>query len=573
MPLARLLIIEDNANFAEFLERTFAADYELLFAANLSEGLRQLENFPDIVVLDLRLPETEGGIVKDTGKTAIEKIKKFNPFIEVIVLTGTVEKIQEAVDCMRLGAYDFILKSEEGLRERVKTSVKNALEQKRLKSQNLEFLSKEKRYTEQQRTNYQSNESQKHPTLVYHFNTLIGDSSKARAVYEVIEKVTARTSDASVMITGESGTGKELVAVAVHFNTPARNQKPFVTTNIAALPAGVLESELFGIEKRVATGVDPHIGYFEQANGSTLFLDEIAEIPLDVQAKLLRVLQEKEIQRVGSSKRIPIDVRIIAATNKNLSEEIARGKFREDLFYRLNSLVIHVPALRERKQDIPALVEHFLFKFKEKNKGNDEVAVSDEGKNFLQTLDWPGNIRQLRNVLDRAVVWREKNAIDPELLEKVYNLENRQFTPKLAPQSEVKKLPDWQMLKTEHQRFVDLVDDDLKERVFINVLIENEGNIERVKADLKIHANTANRLLKLAMRFMFQELCRNDADAQRFAQTWNLNAGKLDKTLAKANRMKHYILEQLSQYKNAAIISEVFDVNEKNVQKVIEKFK
>lgn len=572
----KILIIEDNAHFADFLERAFSEDYELAIAHTLEEGLQALEILPDLVILDLRLPEAEHGVVGDIGKMAIEKIKKFNSLIEIIVLTGTVDKIQEAVECMKLGAYDFILKGEEGLRERVKTAVKNALEQKKLKSQNLELLSKEKRYAEQQRINYQAKGSHKHPDLVYHFDTLIGDSRQAGSIYDMIEKITARTSEASVLITGESGTGKELVAAAIHFNTPARNQKPFITANIAALSSSLLESELFGIEKKVATGVDSRIGYFEQASGSTLFLDEISEIPLEVQAKLLRVLQEREILRVGSSKRTPIDVRIIAATNKDLQEEIRKGKFREDLFYRLNSLLICLPALRERKEDVPDLVEHFLYKVKAENKGNDHVALTTEGKEFLKTLDWPGNVRQLRNVIERAVVWRERDEIDPELLEKVYNLGSRKFMQNnavaISPPDLVVRLPDWKNFKNEHEKFVDLEDEKLKEGVFISVFVENEGNVESVKAELDIHANTANRFLKPTVRFMFQELCKTDNDIGRFAYKWNLDATKLEKTLLKANRLKNYVVELLAQYKTIAIIAEVFSVSEKSVQKVFDKF-
>lgn len=583
MQKGKILIIEDNSYYVDFLRREFFKQYHLLFANTLRLGLRHLKEVPDIVILDLKIPEADGKEPKDLGKMAIKSIKEFNQDIEIIVLTGTTDKIRDAVDCMKLGAYDFFLKDEEGLKERLKMSIRNALERKQLRSQNLELISKEKRFAEQQKLRYQADGNQKHPDITYHFDTLVGESTAAKAIYSEIEKVTQRSSEATVLITGETGTGKELVAAAIHFNTANRSQKQMVITNITSLSNNLLESELFGIEKKTATGVDPRIGYFEQANGSTLFLDEIAEIPKEIQAKLLRVLEDKKFQRIGSSEMIPSNVRIIAATNKSLSQEVAAENFREDLYYRLSQLIIHLPSLSERREDIPDLIEHFLFRFKVLNRGNENVFVTETAKAFLTSLDWPGNIRQLKHVVERAIVYREAAEIDVEIFREAYHAENRQFQrnpkpaglPAIAPQAAsptAAELPSWDHHRTEHEKFIDIEDPSLQLKIFMREFIETEGNIKSVKETLKIHANTANRLLKLTMEYLFIELCNHNCDITRMAKDWHLDAVKLENALTKANRLRRFLDNSLRQYKNISILAEVMEVNEDHVQKALDLF-
>ncbi|MDW7973346.1 MAG: sigma 54-interacting transcriptional regulator, partial [Thermodesulfovibrio sp.] len=238
----------------------------------------------------------------------------------------------------------------------------------------------------------------------YNFPNLIGQSPSFQAVLKTVMKVAG--TDATVLLFGESGTGKELIAKTIHFQSK-RSKGPFVAINCAAIPENLLEAELFGSEKGAFTGAVKRIGKFEQANGGTIFLDEIGELPLSLQPKLLRVLQERTVEPLGSSKTIKVDVRIISATNKDLSEEIKKGVFREDLFWRLNVIPIYIPPLRERKEDIPLLVEHYLKSFSEIYKKN--VTIDDEAMKVLTSYDWPGNVRELANTIERLVVMTESN--------------------------------------------------------------------------------------------------------------------------------------------------------------------
>jgi Nif-specific regulatory protein len=246
----------------------------------------------------------------------------------------------------------------------------------------------------------------------YGFNNIIGASPKINKVFDLIDRLTR--SDVNVLIRGESGTGKDLVAKTIHYNSP-RAKLPYVEINCAAMPETLLESELFGIEKGVATGVTKRIGKFEAANGGTLFLDEIGDMSLNMQAKLLRVLEERKVERIGGSASIPIDVRIITATNKNLEQAIHNGTFREDLYFRLNVVPIFLPPLRERLADIPLLIEHFLNKNKEKQ-GKKFRGVSQEAMEILMNYDWPGNVRELENVLQRAMVMADGDIIEAQLI-------------------------------------------------------------------------------------------------------------------------------------------------------------
>jgi len=349
-----------------------------------SKGLAMLgkEHF-DVVILDLRMP----GL---TGMQVLESISKAHGDTMVIVTTGYAT-IDSAVEAMKLGAYDFVPKpfSPDSLR----LIVGKALEKRRLRIENIAL------------------KSQLHPKASR--DSLIGESQKIVEIRKLVEKVAP--TDTTVLITGESGTGKEVIARHIH-NMSIRKEKMFVTVDCGALVETLFESELFGHVKGSFTGADTtKYGRFELANGGTLFLDEIASISLDVQAKLLRAIQEREICKVGSSQAVNTDVRIIAATGRDLKSAVQKGEFRDDLFYRLCVVWIQVPPLRERKGDIPAFVHHFIKKFSER-KRKEVRHISERAMQALHKYDWPGNVRELENTIERAVVLTEGDTIRPQEL-------------------------------------------------------------------------------------------------------------------------------------------------------------
>lgn len=385
MMKGRILVADDDLGMRETLEAVLVEDgYEVNPASNGAETLQVLErNSFDIMLLDLKMPDC-------TGLELLSQVKRLAPDMAVIMMTayGTV-KI--AVEAVKQGAFDFITKPFE-LGE-MRLTIQKALEMQRLAHENreLRLMLKEK----------------------FIFKNIVGASPKMQGVFEVIRKVV--NYDVTILICGESGTGKELVAQAIHHNS-SRRDKPFVKLNCAALPETLLESELFGYEKGAFTGaIASKPGRFELAEGGTLFLDEIGDTSLNMQAKLLRVLQEKEFERVGGKETLRVDVRIVAATNKDLKREVEAKRFREDLYYRLNVVPVHLPPLRERKEDIPALVHHFL---KELNLlfQKDFSAVSPEAMACLLRYHWPGNVRELRNVLEKAVLLGEGKTISLEHL-------------------------------------------------------------------------------------------------------------------------------------------------------------
>jgi two-component system response regulator PilR (NtrC family) len=327
------------------------------------------------------------------GIGLLGKIKEINPDTAVLMMTA-FSTAEQAVEAMKLGAYDYISKPFNV--EEIKILVKNALEKRSLKKENLRL----KREVQDR----------------YSFSGMIGKNKKMREVYTIIEKVAPST--ANVLILGESGTGKELAARAIHYNSPRRN-KPFVAVNCGAIPETLIESELFGHKKGSFTGaIADRAGLFEQAEGGTLFLDEIGELPLQLQAKLLRVLQEKEFRRIGGIEDKKTDVRIVAASNRDMDEQVREGSFREDLFYRLNVVQVRMPALREVPEDIPLLVEHFFKKFLPSSTG--EELITPGAMKALMAYPFPGNVRELENLVERCIVLGN-STIDEECLpEKVF---------------------------------------------------------------------------------------------------------------------------------------------------------
>lgn len=368
-----LLIIDDEKNIRDGLAANFELeDYNVKTAASGEEGIDLISKGDiDLVITDLRMP----GI---GGEEVLKHVATVTPGIPVIILTGH-GSIDAAVDAMRHGAYDFLTKPLN--LDQLGMIVKRALESREMKLEHQEL--------------------KKSVQTKAAFRDMIGTSPAMQKIQETIRK--AADSKASVLITGESGVGKEVVARAIH-ELSSRHDKNMIDVHCAALSETLLESELFGHEKGAFTGAD-HLqkGRFERAHGSTIFLDEIGEINQSVQIKILRVLAERKFERVGGEQTIDVDVRVVAATNRNLEDEIKAGRFREDLYYRLNVIHIHVPSLRERKSDIPLLISSFLEIFNREN-GKSIKGFNNKAKAAINRYDWPGNIRELRNCVESAVV-------------------------------------------------------------------------------------------------------------------------------------------------------------------------
>lgn len=378
-----LLVIDDEKNIREGLATDFEMDgYNVKVAANGQEGIDFLEKGNiDLVITDLRMPVV-------SGEDVLKKVTAEMPGIPVIVLTGH-GSIDSAVSAMQNGAYDFLTKPLN--LNHLELVVKRALKNRELSLQHQQLL---KDVSDEKK-----------------LKSLAAKSPAMQKVEQLVKKVS--DSKISVLITGESGVGKEVVADAIH-NTSGRKDNAFVKVHCAALSESLLESELFGHEKGAFTGAESlHKGKFEQADGGTIFLDEIGEINKNIQVKLLRVLQEKTFERVGGEETFKVDVRIIAATNKNLEEEVKAGRFREDLFFRLKGIEINVPPLRERREDIPVLLNTFVSKFNEEN-GKHISGFSTEAKNAIFAYKWPGNIRELEHCIESAVVMAAGNEIEVE---------------------------------------------------------------------------------------------------------------------------------------------------------------
>ncbi|EGY25413.1 response regulator [Desulfovibrio sp. A2] len=368
-----LLVLDDEKNYLLVLEALLSdAGYTVTALNDPETGLAFLEESEvDVIITDMKMP-------KITGREVLEQVKKNWPHIPVLIMTA-FGSIESAVEVMKYGAFDYITKPFSN--DELLLSVHNAAE-----------LSRMHRQYRVLRENLEER---------YGMHQIIGKSRAIRETLSMVDR--AAPSRSTVLISGESGTGKELVARAIHFSSP-RNKGPFVSVNCMALNPGVLESELFGHEKGSFTGaVAMRRGRFEQAGGGTLFLDEIGELTPELQVKLLRVLQERRFERVGGTEEVEVDIRIVAATNKNLQEEVEKGNFREDLFYRLNVVHIALPPLRERREDIPLLVAHFVDKLAREN-GVTPKTFTPEALDYMTGYEWPGNIRQLQNVVERCLV-------------------------------------------------------------------------------------------------------------------------------------------------------------------------
>ncbi|RME64987.1 MAG: sigma-54-dependent Fis family transcriptional regulator, partial [Nitrospirae bacterium] len=382
---ATILIVEDEDTLRESLRRVFEREGYAVDVASTAEQALELydETIHDVILADIILPEMD-------GLEMLSLIKKRAPE-QIFILMTAYASVETAIRALREGAYDYIMKPI--IHEEIKRVVRNALYQRGLTRENIRLKKEVQR--------------------VYDIGGIVGKSSEINAVIEQVKKVAPTNS--TVLFLGETGTGKELFARALHQLSP-RSEGPFVAINCSSIPEHLLESELFGHTRGAFTGaVAPKKGLLEEADGGTVFLDEIGDMPVHIQAKLLRVIEDREVRPLGSTKAKTVDLRFVLATHRNLPELVKEGKFREDLYYRINVLTIDIPPLRQRKDDIEPLVEHFIRKYAEEF-GKSITGISPEARALLLNYHWPGNVRELKNVVERAVLLCEGSIIQPEHL-------------------------------------------------------------------------------------------------------------------------------------------------------------
>ncbi len=448
MSKGKILVIEDEEEMLENYSRLLKKiGYDCIAEQDSVKAVEELNRLgPDVILTDLRMPGKSGFDILDASK-------EINPDIPVILITAYAS-IPTAVEAVKRGAFDFIAKPFSS--EQLEIVLERAIRQKMLAYEN-------KQLKEQLRASS--------------IDEIVGKSLAMQEVIEIIRRVSQ--TDANILITGESGTGKELVAKAIHARS-LRKSMPFIPIDCAALPENLLESELFGYERGAFTGasISKH-GLFEAASEGTLFLDEIGEIPMTMQAKLLRALQEREVRRLGSNRFISIDVRIISATNRDIKKSVLEKTFREDLYYRLNVIHLNVPPLRERKGDIPVLALHFLNKFAAANRKN-ITSISAEAMEILENHTWHGNVRELQNIMERAVVLSDGNRIDiKDLPKEIYMMPSPIPTDNL-PYKEAKEA--W--LATFERNYL------------TSLLKGTSGNISHAAKEAGIDRKTIHRLIR-----------------------------------------------------------------------------
>ena len=447
-----VLVIDDEEIMREILDALLAREgYGVRLAANAQEGLELARTVPfDAAIVDVMLPGMD-------GISVLDELKKLDEDLPVVMITAFAS-VENAIAAMKRGAFDYITKPFKN--DEVLVVLKNAIERRRLVDENRAL-----------RQNLQAHSNR--------FGDIIGKSSRMRQVFDLI--IQAAPSRTTILINGESGTGKELIARAVHTNSQ-RSDRPFITVNSGSLPPDLLESNLFGHVKGAFTGaVYPKKGLFELADKGTIFFDEIGNVPLETQSKLLRVIQEREFMRLGGVETIKVDVRIIAATNVDLRREMEEGRFREDLYYRLHVITVQLPALRERKDDIPLLVLHFLDKYgRENNKPGLELAP--DALDLMMEYDWPGNVRELENVIERAVVLTSGPRIDMDLV------------PDHVRRTRAFQLPQF-VLPPEGISFKEVITDF--EKRLIESTLEAAGGVQKRAAELlRIKPTTLNEMIK-----------------------------------------------------------------------------
>lgn len=438
MPAEKILVVDDEQSMTQFLGIVLRKEgYQVTVSGNGRDALEKVraEGF-DVVITDLRMPGMD-------GIALLEGIKKHDPTIPVVIMTAYASQ-QTAIDAVNLGAFQYLIKNAKN--DEIKLVVRNAAEMRRVRSEN-QFLKRELKKGHEEKT-------------------IIGSSDEMARVFRMVEKVA--DSEATILISGDSGTGKELIAREIHYRS-RRSGGPFVSINCGAIPRDLLESNLFGHVKGSFTGaVRDSAGLLQVAESGTFFLDEVGETPSATQVKLLRALQEREIIPVGGTQPVKIDCRLVAATNADLEKEVAEGRFRADLFYRLNVIPIRLPSLRQRRDDIPLLVDHFLRRFAQNNPAK---TVSAEAMDLLMKYDWPGNVRELENRVQRAVILAQDASVRPQDLELGTEREE-------GPQS------------------LQEARDEAERRLLTEALTRNAGNITRAARDIKVSRPTLHDLLR-----------------------------------------------------------------------------
>jgi two-component system nitrogen regulation response regulator NtrX len=444
--MAKILIVDDEENIISSMTDILQDEGHILFSGKTGEDALTFlsRNEVDLLILDVWLPDAD-------GIDLLERIKGLYPELTVIMISGH-GSIDIAVKSTRMGAFDFLEKPPS--LDRIVTSVNNALERARLRRENITL--KKKSFVDDE---------------------MVGNSSQINEIRDVIRR--AAKTNARVLITGESGTGKELVANALHSRS-LRKGHHFVPINCAAIPDTLIESELFGHEKGSFTGaLGRRLGKFEHADGGTLFLDEVSDMSLSAQAKVLRALQEQQFERVGGNDTITVDVRVIAATNVNIAKAIQDGKFREDLYYRLNVIPISMPRLTERRDDIDLLTNYFLEKFTQEH-GTGKKIITDDGMLFLREYPWPGNVRELKNILERVVIMVSSEEIKSEDIKK--NIGSGMRVPIKWANSMDKPLKDAR--------------DDFEREYITESLKKNNWDISSTAKELEIESGSLNRKIK-----------------------------------------------------------------------------
>ncbi len=447
-----IFIVDDEPSIRKLLTHWVKNQwgYEVETFENGFDMLNKLDQNPALILLDIMLPDSN-------GIELIPEIKNYDPNLPIIMLSAQ-GSIEVALESIRRGAFDYFPKPIDS--NRLGPAIKNAISNYELHKR-VEELEEDIQHE-------------------YSFDNIISNDPRMQNVFKLVSKVL--NNDITVLINGESGTGKELVARAIHYNGK-RKDKPFVVVNCASIPRELLESELFGHEKGAFTGAHQRkLGKFEAANGGTLFLDEIGEMEMLLQAKILRVIQEKEFERVGGNETLKVDVRILSATNRDLKEMVARNEFREDLYYRLSSFPIVVPSLRERRGDIVILINHFIEKFNKKN-GTNIKGVTKKALKYLYDYDWPGNIRELENTIERCIILTDTNEIDVDVLPEVVLLQNEK--PGIGTNEK---------LFTENSPIIPF--EKLKEEAIKHALTKTDGNIVEAARKLKIGRATMYRLME-----------------------------------------------------------------------------
>jgi len=447
-----IFIVDDEPSIRKLLTHWVKNQwgYEVVAFERGLEMLKELDQNPSLILLDIMLPDVN-------GVDLITEIKKYNSIIPIIMLSAQ-GSIEVALESLRKGAFDYFPKPIDS--NRLEPAIKNAISNYELHKR-----------IEELEDNIQHE---------YSFDNIISNDPRMQVVFKLVTKIL--DNDITVLINGESGTGKELVARAIHYNG-RRKDKPFVVVNCASIPRELLESELFGHEKGSFTGAHQRkLGKFETANEGTLFLDEIGEMEMSLQAKILRVIQQKEFERVGGNETLKVDVRILSATNRDLKEMVERNEFREDLYYRLSSFPILVPSLRNRRGDVLILVNHFIKKFSEKNSKNIK-GVTKKALKCIYDYDWPGNIRELENTIERCIILTDTDQIDVDVLpESIVSRDLNQEIDKNSP------------LFTETSQIIPF--EKLKEEAIKHALDRTNGNVVDAAKRLNIGRATMYRLME-----------------------------------------------------------------------------